>query len=166
MPGSTVDCGRGSGGSANLLWVVQHGPGPASSVTIYRVAGSQATAVLSAADPTGTSWTRVSAFSADIGGPDGPEVMIGYRLAGTGGQLHIDVVGADGQLLFHRETDQGQVLVSDGVYHDWSAQFGPDDANCCPSAYVAETVDFVGGQWRVGHHALVPPTEVPAGQIP
>lgn len=122
--------------------------------------------VLSAKPSDPSSWTDVQAFPADIGGPPGPEIVVGYRLSGTGGQLHVDVVGGDGSVLFHRELDQGRVDTAGGVYRDWAAEFGPDDPNCCPSVYTSETVDFVGGQWRVGHHTQVPPDQAPKGQFP
>ncbi|HVX17681.1 MAG TPA: hypothetical protein VHA73_06590 [Acidimicrobiales bacterium] len=165
--GAVADgCGRGTAGSSDLAWVVHHGPGATKGVDIYRVGSGTATVALTATDPDGTSWTSVKAFTADVGGPPGDEIVVGYRLGGTGGQLHVDVVGAAGVVQFHRELDQGRVQVSDGVYHDWAAQFGPDDPNCCPSVYEAETVDYLGGQWRVGRRALVPPTQVPASEVP
>jgi hypothetical protein len=160
-----VDCGRGSGATAGLLWVVRHGPGAASGVDVYRVVGAQATLALTANDGDGSSWAGVAAFVADVGGPDGAEIVVGYRLQGTGAQLHVDVVGGNAQVLFHRELDQGRFDTAGGVYRDWSAKFGPDDPNCCPSRFTAETVDFVGGQWRVGRHADIAPSDVPAGQM-
>lgn len=166
QPGTTVDCGRGSGGSAGLLWVVRHGPASSAEVDIYRVSGNQATMVLTAKPSDPSSWTGVQAFAADIGGPPGAEIVVGYRLSGTGGQLHVDAVGGDGSVLFHRELDQGRVDTTGGVYRDWTAEFGPDDPNCCPSVYTASTVAFVNGQWRVGSQAQVPPAQVPKGQVP
>jgi hypothetical protein len=165
-PGMTVDCARGSGATADLLWVVRHGPGPGAGADIYRVTGAQASLVLTANDADGSSWSGVAAFTAAIGGPDGADVVVAYRLQGTGAQLQVDVVGAGAQVLFHRELDQGRLDVSAGVYRDWAAEFGPDDANCCPSQFAADTVDFVGGAWRVGHHADIAPNAVPAGQVP
>ncbi len=167
--GETIDCGRAGGAPQDLLWVLRHGPGSAQGVDIYRVDGVRAFLALTADDPSGSSWEKVGVLAAGIGGPGGRAVVVTYQLGGTGGQLHVDVVGSiDGEptVMFHRELDQGRVDTSGGVYRDWSAKFAPDDPNCCPSVFVAETVDYIGGRWRVGHHVEVPPYRVPAGQVP
>lgn len=163
--GDQVQCGTGKGATADLVWVVDHRRKGGTSVQVLKSSGQRFTPVLGANDPDGSAWSTVDVEAADIGGPPGDELLVGFRSPTTNGLLQVDVVGGNGTVLFHRELEQGRAEATGGSYQDWSAQFGPNDPNCCPSVYRHAVIAFVNGNWREVQGADVPPSEAPKGQF-
>lgn len=166
MPGTTARCGTGQGATADLVWLVDRLASGGTAVTIFRVVAGGATPVLQARDSDGSTWSAVRVLVADVGGPPGSELLVGFRSTATSGLLQVDAVGGAGTVLFHRELDQGRATALRGHYVDWAARFGPTDPNCCPSVYGRSLVAFENGAWRLVQTVNVSPAAVPRGSFP
>jgi hypothetical protein len=164
--GNGIECGVTGAGDQRLMWTVEPLPGtPGRRVTVLRLADGLATPTL-VVDDDGTQFAAVTAVPGDIDGRPGDELVVGFRSQGSSAYLDLDVVGGDGTVVAHRSLDKGRAEpATDGV-RTWSARFGPDDDNCCPSAYQAEQLVFDGTRWRLAPSVLVDADQAPAGAFP
>ena len=82
---------------------------------------------------------------------------IGFRVEGTGGYLSVDII-TEGEVVANiRELPQGSVRFESGRLETWSAQYEPDDAACCPSAVLHQTIELQAGAYRVVASESLPP---------
>lgn len=160
-------CGVVDTGAATLVWFAskQDSPDP-TTVVIYRADGGRLVPVLELADDLRADYEPATVKVADIDGRPGDEIVVGLRNIGTGGFLQLDVVGAEGVVVAHRTLDQGRAELDPPGIVEWSAQYGPDDPNCCPSSYLRSRLVRQGGRWREVAEATVATAAVPAGQFP
>jgi hypothetical protein len=103
--------------------------------------------------------------AAPLDGRPGDELVVAIRDGGTSGFLEVHVVSPAGEVVAHRSLDKGRAEVVDGAIRTWAAAFGPDDPNCCPSAYAAARVRALGDRWISEPDGEVAATEVPAGSL-
>ncbi|MEJ7585256.1 MAG: hypothetical protein WKF43_14515 [Acidimicrobiales bacterium] len=162
---TAVECGVAPTPSPQgaLVWLVE---GAAPSGLRVTAARGRAQPVLEADDPDGQRVSAVHDAAGDLDGTPGSEIVIGFRLRGSGAFLVLDAVGGDGTVLFHRSLDHGRARVGPSDIEAWSARFGPEDPNCCPQAYVRDLVVTDGRSWRIAAITEVPADDVPAGQFP
>jgi hypothetical protein len=112
------------------------------------------------------SFAAVDVAQADLTGDGRPELLVGYRSAGTGQFLAYDVVTYEaGQLpevAAHREgLSKGSLAIEGVTLVDYSAVYRAEEGNCCPSTTVRTTIGFEGAVFRVSDVAEVPIDEQP-----
>jgi hypothetical protein len=110
------------------------------------------------------SYAAVAVRSADVTGDGQPELLIGYRAAGTGQFESYDVVtyepGAPPAVAGHREgLHKGSVVVDGTNLVDYSAD--ERSPECCPVTATRTTIT-----WRDGTLRVTDVTEVPIDQQP
>jgi hypothetical protein len=117
------------------------------------------------------SYLNVTVKVADVTGDGKPELVIGYRHAGTGGILEYDVVtypkGGRMRVAAHRDLYKGVAAIRKHTIIDYTASYGPNDPNCCPKAIIKATVAWNHGAFRVIHRASLSPkaSNVPPGDL-
>ena len=162
-----VECETVTAGDQQLAWMVARHPGTGAirSYVFRRLVGNQWTVALAAADEEGVDLADVRVRVEDVSGDGRPDLVFGFRHQGTGQILEVDVVEAPGSVTLHRELDKGTAQVRPGELQDWAAQFGPDDANCCPSSFLHTVIRFQAGAWRAVGQQQVDPNSQPAGDL-
>jgi hypothetical protein len=162
-----VECDVVSAAGTDLAWMVaeHRGTGALQARVFRRLAGNQWVVALAAEDQDRIEWAGVVVKAEDASGDGQPEIVFGFRHQGTGQILELDVVGAPGEVVLHRELDKGTAQVRPGQIDDWSAQFAPEDANCCPSSFLHSTIRFAEGAWRVVAQEQVDPNSQPPGDF-
>lgn len=108
------------------------------------------------------AYVGVELAVADVSGDGNDDAVFLFRQGGSGGILAVDVVEAPGEVTLHLDVEKGQLRAGDGRIDAYSALFGPDDPNCCPSSYRHDVVRRLGGAWRVVSSDEVPPTALPS----
>jgi hypothetical protein len=170
MTGYSVRCGEVEDGSDTFAWLVErHNVTGGIRVSVLREAGEDRfTVVLEALDdgPAGPArFSAVGVRSQDLSADGTPEFVFGFRNQGSGAILDVDVVDAPGRVVVHRSLDKGRAEVSDGRLDVWAAEFGPNDASCCPSRYRHGLIRRTEGAWRLVSSTLEPPGAVPEGDF-
>jgi hypothetical protein len=162
----STECGTVTAGGVDLAWMVaEHdGTDELRAYLFRRLVGNQWTIALSAVDEA-RDFAGVVVRAADVSGDGQPEVVYGFRHQGTGQILELDVVEAPGRVVVHRELDKGTAVAAEGRLEDWTAQFGPDDPNCCPSSFLYSVIRFDGSAWRVVEKRQVAPDQQPPGDF-
>ena len=107
----------------------------------------------------------VAVRATDVDGDGAEELVALFRGAGSAGLLELDVVSAEGDVVFHHEADKGVARVGPTVVEVFAARFAGDDPNCCPSAYERRVVEAREGVWLVRTTGEVPTEELPASDL-
>jgi hypothetical protein len=119
-----------------------------------------------AIEPAIGAWTNVHAEVADHNGDTFAEAWIGYRYAGTGGYLDLDVLDprSDGSFYLAglRELPKGRIDVRDGGADVVSAT---DATN---QTFLVQLIGRSGTQWRINAGTMFPADTAPliAGDFP
>jgi hypothetical protein len=145
-----------------FVWVVEKGE-EARVTVLLRDGQGGATPVLWAFDDTGFGWASIAVVAHDLTGDGVDELIVGFRNAGSGGFLDLDVVANDGQVVLHRSLDRGAADLVDGTLMDFRAKVLEGEPNCCPSEYVKTVIDYVDGAWRLLEQSPLPTDDVPRG---
>jgi hypothetical protein len=150
-----------------LVWHVSdnHTPGP-TAVAVYRVDGSELVQTLELPDAVRSIEGPAQVQVANLDGTPGQELVIGFRNLATASYLQLEVIGAAGTVVAHETLDHGRASVSAGAIDTWTAEFGPDDPNCCPGSYLHQQIVFRAGAWRVLTIGTVGPMAAPGGEFP
>ena len=169
LTGYRAQCGDVSDGDDDFVWMVERRlTNGGFRATVFRRSGeSDYRPVLEALDdgPAGpVRFAAVTVRVADVSGDRTPEIVFGFRGQGSGALLDLDLVDV-GRVAVHRTLDQGRAEAKDGRLDDWSAEFGPNDAACCPSRFRHGVVRFADGAWRLVASTLEPASQVPEGQF-
>lgn len=157
---SALRCEVAERGEVRLAARIGRAPGGSTIVTVARVQGGRATPTLRYA-PALDAREEVELVVGDVDGRPGEEIVVGVRSPGSGSILEVDVIGGTGEVLFHRDLEQGGARLVPGGLEDAAARYGPDDPNCCPSSFTVSVVAFDGVRWRVASTRTVEPTAVP-----
>ena len=119
--------------------------------------------ILRADDP--DRFRDVAVKATDVDGDGAEELIALFRGAGSAGLLELDLVAADGDVVFHHEADKGVARVGPSVVEVFAARFAPDDPNCCPSAYERRVVEAREGVWLVRTTGEVAAEDVPLSDL-
>lgn len=120
---------------------------------------------LSMIDDGGNIATSVTAVAQDLTKDGKPELVVGYKLTGTGKFIGYDVVTAmigSPTVAVHRELGNGHVVVANGVITDYEARYGTK-GDCCPVDYLKAAVGFSAKGWRIQPQGVV--KSAPAGDF-
>ena len=124
---------------------------------------------LRARDPHARKWTGIRVVTRDLTGDGKPELVVGYRYLGSGGDLGIDIVeNTDGVPIVAAHPNDaihGAVVFRGSTIEQYMAQYPNHEANCCPPYFLKRTIRFLDGAYRVTATAQVSPSEVPASQL-
>ncbi len=128
--------------------------------------GGYLTSLYEAYEPGPGTWDSVTVVVGDFHFDDGAEVWVGYRYAGTGHYLDLDVLDPLPDHIFLRGLqglDHGQVDVHPGGATVQTAVYGPSDPNCCPSQFKVQEISFAvaTNDWRINAG-----TDYPADSTP
>jgi len=170
MTGYSARCGEVQDGSTTLVWLVErHSVTGGLRASVLRPVGDRRyTVVLAAVDdgPGGPArFSSVEVHTADLSADGTPEIVVGFRNQGSAAILDLDVVDAPGRVVVHRTLDKGRAELHEGRLDDWAAEFGPNDAACCPSRYRHGVVRRAEGAWRLVSSTLETPSQVPDGDF-
>lgn len=124
-------------------------------------------------EPGAGTWSSVTVQVGDFHFDDGAEVWIGYRYAGTGQYLDLDVLDPQPEpddfpatrnffLGGLQGLDHGQVDLHPGGATVLSAVYGPSDAGCCPSNFLLREITWASNQWRINAGTTYPAASAPA----
>jgi hypothetical protein len=151
-PAGCPDPATGTCGvAAGLTWRIDP---PARGIEIDARSG----AGLAADDAAGATWSAITVR------PVGDALAVGFRDQGSGQFLAIDLVDPDGTVGASVRLDHGRATVTGDRLETWSARFGPDDPNCCPSAWVHQVLANSTGGWIVASEDQV--DQPPEGDFP
>ncbi len=148
-----AQCGLARAGGIELAWLVEANRATSGlRVSILRsVGGGRWSTVLAAVDDGPDGPARFAAVTVRVAAlsDHGEQIVVGFRNQGSGGVLELDVVDAPGRVVVHRTLDRGEARIGPRRLEDWSAEYGPGDAQCCPSAWRRGVVEHVDGAWRL-----------------
>jgi len=175
-PGSLGECGQVTPASGRVVWVIERTAtstgATAVTVRVLTFVPSESGWVewLAAADPTGERWSDVNVLAADLTADAVPELVFGFRMTDDRSTLQVDVVGYTQEglptVLAHPDdAAHGVVVASGGQLVEYVGQYPNGEPACCPSSYLAQTIAFEGGFFRVTSSASVAPNAVPASQL-
>ncbi|HYV58518.1 MAG TPA: hypothetical protein VFA62_00450 [Acidimicrobiia bacterium] len=157
----------------NALWTLDALPGNGTGEQVWhlRVRTRSATmpdggwdVALALPDSPEPSLADVAVKAADVTGDGRPELLVGYRSAGTGQFEAYDVVtyepGRPLEVAAHRQQlHKGSVALDGTTVVDYSAD--ESSPECCPTAAHRTAIAFGGGEFRVTEAG-----DVPIGQQP
>jgi hypothetical protein len=161
---------------SRTVWVVETKPlpglaAPATSVRVLTPSTELDGWVeqLRASDPEGMRIAAIRVVPRDLRGDGKPELVVGYRYQGSGGDLGTDVVvNDDGVPWVAAHPDDavhGSVVFRGRDLIQYMADPAPADSNCCPSRFKRRVIRYSDGGFRVVQVAVVPPAEVPASAL-
>ena len=173
--GWTIDpggCGilaiRNSDQGGSVAFVIEHmGSTPTVQRRVYLMTGTDAWHVrLAASDDTGSKYTAIAVKQGNIAGAPFPQVIVGFRINGTGQFLTYDIVdmAADGSLAVSgsRNLDHGSANISGNQLVDYTPY---PNANT-PDYFIRSVIGYSAGAYRItdvshaperGPGDLVPP---------
>lgn len=168
LSGMTVQrCGTASMPIGTVIWSLQRATsGRRSMVVFERVATNFWRPRLRANEAFVGAWSDAKAVAGDPDSDGRMELLFGFRHAGTGGYLDLDIVDirlshvtvtghVDGLAKGRARLSPGRVLIAEGLY-------GPSDPNCCPSRIDWNRLAWnPTGGWRAASRAITLSTAPP-----
>ena len=169
MPGfHNSECVASPSFSDGLVVMVQqeNGDGHYRVVVFFKQPGSADYASRFVAEESGAgTWSNVHVEVGDYNSDDGVEVWVGYRVAGTGGYLDLDVLDprSDGSFFLGglQGLAKGRVDVQPGSADVMSAVYAGSDPNCCPSSMLLQKIIPSAGAWRINAGTTYPTASAP-----
>ena len=169
MPGfHNSECVASPSFSDGLVVMVQqeNGDGHYRVVVFFKQPGSADYASrFVATEPGAGTWSNVHVEVGDYNADDGVEVWVGYRVAGTGGYLDLDVLDPrpDGSFFLGglQGLAKGRVDVQPGSADVISAVYAGSDPNCCPSTMLLQKIIPSAGTWRINTGTAYPTASAP-----
>jgi hypothetical protein len=142
-------------------------------VRVYRQADGapdQWDVALENPDPQQRTFANVRAQVADVSGDGYEDLVVGYRAAGTGGFLDVDVItgSASGpKVAGHTRLAKGTADVRRDRIVDYSAVYRRTDGTCCPTWIQRRVVQGHDGGLRVVDRERIPTkrADVPPGNL-
>ncbi|HAP77861.1 MAG TPA: hypothetical protein DCR14_17485, partial [Acidimicrobiaceae bacterium] len=135
--------------------------------------GGNLVSLYEAQEPAPDTWMSVTVVLGDFHFDDAAEVWVGYRYAGTGQYLDLDVLdprpeGPDfpatrdiflGGL---QGLDHGQVDMRPGGATVLTPVYADSDPNCCPSSFRVREISWASGNWRINAGTTYPAASAPS----
>ena len=135
-------------------------------VFVFFREGAQLRSRYEAVEPAAGTWADVTVVLGDYHFDDGAEVWVGYRYAGTGGYLDLDVLDPlPGGVTFLgglQGLDHGAVDMHPGGATVATAVYSGSDPNCCPSQMRVQEITFSADQWWINTGTLYATAAAPA----
>jgi len=159
-------------GGGRVVWLVESKPVSVGSPTRARRAYVLAPApsggwggsgswrvALEALDENGTRWKAVGVRALDVSEDGADEVVWGFRAAGSGGALAVDVVEgpAPGSVTAHVDLRQGSARVSTGQLDTWSHVSGSGST----ARFQHDLIRWRDNAWRVVSRTQTAASDVP-----
>ncbi len=124
-------------------------------------------------EPGPGTWSGVTVQVGDFHFDDGAEVWVGYRYAGSGQYLDLDVLDPQPEPADFPATrnfflgglqslDHGRVDIHPGGATVLTAVYAGSDPNCCPSSFLVREVSWAADQWRIDAGTAYPAAAVPS----
>lgn len=159
-------CGVVKRPDETLVWFAsdEDSPDP-PTIVVYRLEADALVPVLELPEAARADVAPAHVEVADLDGSSGAEMVVGFRNTGSGGFLQLEVIGAHGAVVGHLSLDQGRAEIGPGGLTVWEAQYGPDDANCCPRTFTRDRIAFDGERFRRVSDGVVATENVPASQF-
>jgi hypothetical protein len=114
-------------------------------------------------------WVGLTVVPRDLTGDGKPELVVGYRYSGSGGDLGIDIVANDdGVPVVEAHPDDavhGSAVFQGRNLIQYLAHFALGEANCCPSTFTRRTIAYLDRDFRVVDVREVAPSEVPPSEL-
>lgn len=146
-------CGEWNAAGGRRIWAVTKGATDRFFAVVWQeTAPFNWVPRLRVLEPAPGTWSAVTMISADIDGGPNEELVAGIRFEGTGGYLDIDVIdviGGNPKVVGHVDGLSKGIAYTEsktGV-RLWGAEFGPEDAGCCPSSYSHNLLKSGAGGW-------------------
>lgn len=157
----------------NALWTLDARPGSSTDEQVWRLRIRTRSktmpdggwdVVLALPDSPEASFANVAVKAADVTGDGRPELLVGYRSAGTGQFEAYDVVtyeqGKPLEVAAHRQQlHKGSVALDGTTIVDYSAD--ESSPECCPTTAHRTAIAFSGGEFRVTEVGDVPIDQQP-----
>ncbi len=157
---------------ANFYAVVQREAGDGHYRVVVMVptgSGNDYVEEYEAQEPGAGTWSAVTVvhgsfhFGTGPFGGDAEGLWVGYRYAGTGGYLDLDVLEwfEDGSARRGalKELAKGAVDVRPGGAAVVSAVYAADDPTCCPSSFLRREMSWSSNRWRIDPGILLAPDD-------
>jgi hypothetical protein len=171
-PGGQCEIVMMAGG--NALWTVDAlpGSGPGEQVWHVRIRVRSKSmpdggwdVALGLPERPDTLFANVSVKAADVTGDGRPELLVGYRSAGTGQFEAYDVITYEqrkqlGVAAHRQRLHKGSVALEGTTIVDYSAD--EESPECCPTSARRTAIAFSGGEFRVTQVSDVPIDQQPA----
>jgi hypothetical protein len=156
----SIDCKAATSGAGGLTYLIEVLPMPSYVSTralVFREAPNGAEQlVLQAEDDSGTHYLTGELEAAVVPIPGGtPVIAVGF-LKDSGSVLAMDIVEQPGVVAAHRDLPDGAVTASPHGLETWA---GPAQPGTGP--YTHDTLEDVGGAWRIVTRQLVADDDVP-----
>jgi hypothetical protein len=124
-------------------------------------------------EPGAGTWDSVTVQLGDFHFDDGAEVWVGYRYAGSGSYLDLDVLDPQPEgpdfpatreffLGGLQGLDGGQVDMHPGGATVLSSVYAGSDPNCCPSSFLVREITWAADEWRIDTGTTYPAASAPA----
>jgi hypothetical protein len=132
----------------------KQGSGPSNAWRAYILHFSQGKGTwlrdLAYADNNGYQVDTVSYVAKDMNGDGVNEVVFGFRMQGSGGNLGYDIVDrmfTGVRVGAHRDLSHGQAKVATTGVTEWDAKYEGNAPNCCPTYIQQSKVSWNGAAW-------------------
>lgn len=169
MPGfHNEECFSNPSFSNGVVVMVQreNGDGHYRVIVFFKKAGSNDYASRYVAEEPGAgTWSSVHAVVGDYNADDGAEVWVGYRAAGSGGYLDLDLLDPRPSGAFFlgglQGLPKGAIHVRPGGADIATAVYAGADPTCCPSSVLNQQIAHLGEQWYVTAGSTAPAASAP-----
>ena len=123
-------------------------------------------------EPGAGTWDSVTVQLGDFHFDDGAEVWVGYRYAGSGSYLDLDVLDPQPEgpdfpatreffLGGVQGLDGGQVEMHPGGATVLTSVYAASDPNCCPSSFLVREISWAANEWRIDAGTVFPAASAP-----
>lgn len=174
IPGWVVeDCQQMPSYNAGVTTLVARSAGDGSfAVFVLFQEEGALRSTFEAYEPGAGTWESVTVQLGDYHFDDGAEIWVGYRYAGTGGFLDLDVIDPQPEgpdfpatrdffLGGLQGLDGGQVDLHPGGATVLTSVYAGSDPNCCPSSFLVREISWAANEWRVDAGTTFPAASTP-----
>lgn len=174
IPGWVVeDCQQMPSYNAGVTTLVARSTGDGSfAVFVLFQEEGALRSTFEAYEPGAGTWESVTVQLGDYHFDDGAEIWVGYRYAGTGSFLDLDVIdpqpeGPDFPATRNfflgglQGLDGGQVDLHPGGATVLTSVYAGSDPNCCPSSFLVREITWAANEWRIDAGTTYPAASTP-----